>query len=60
MYGALDGVVADIGGGGNRGAVVQLFTNFKEKLMALSKVQGSTKIQFGVTKNNCRGNGMCL
>jgi len=36
MYGELHGVAADIGG--NRGAVVQLFTNFKVKKMALSKV----------------------
>jgi hypothetical protein len=29
MYGALDGFAADIGG--NRGAMVQLFTNFQKQ-----------------------------
>ena len=58
MYGAIDGVTADIGG--NRGAVAQLFTNFKGKMMELLKVQCSTVIQFVVTTDTCRGNGMCL
>jgi len=35
MYGALRGIAADIGG--DRGAVVQLFTNFKGKIMTLLK-----------------------
>jgi hypothetical protein len=38
------------GTGGNRGAVVQSFTNFKGKIMLLLKVQCSTVIEFGVTK----------